>query len=43
MDGPMAGLSFRAIATKVGGTVSHVTVRSILANADAQIIEEVTR
>jgi len=27
------GLSLRAIAVKVGGTVSHVTVRSILSNA----------
>jgi hypothetical protein len=29
------GLSLRAIASKIGGVVSHVTVRSILANADA--------
>jgi putative DNA-invertase from lambdoid prophage Rac len=30
------GLSLRAIAARIGGTVSHVTVRNILANADAQ-------
>jgi putative DNA-invertase from lambdoid prophage Rac len=31
------GLSLRAIAAKSGGTVSHVTVRSILANAGANV------
>jgi hypothetical protein len=28
------GLSLRAIAVKIGGTISHVTVRSVLANAE---------
>ena len=35
--------SLRALAAKTGGTVSHVTVRSVLANAHAQIVAEVTQ
>jgi hypothetical protein len=35
MDLRRQGMSLRAIAAKIGGTVSHVTVRGILANADA--------
>jgi hypothetical protein len=31
------GLSLRAIAAKVDGTVSHVTVRTILANMGAGV------
>ena len=30
------GLSLRAIAARIGGAVSHVTVKGILSNADAE-------
>jgi hypothetical protein len=37
------GLSLRAIAAKIGGAVSHVTVRSIVSNGGTYLFGEAAR